>query len=120
VNTYLYIAAWALLWAGGGPTLKVLNQRLDARHLPPFLLKPRGQLFVAYTGLALSACVIQLLVWGLIHLKWYMVFVWLVVGIIASIPIELLFGSVLMIYAAWIPTLFLTSYLWFICALQHH
>ncbi len=93
--------------------MKVINQQLDARHLPSFLLRRRGQQFVSYAGLTLSACVLALLVWGFIHIKWYLVFVWLFVGMIASIPVERTFGSVLMIYVAWIPTLILTGYFWF-------
>ena len=93
--------------------MKVLNQQLGARHLPSFLLERRGQEFVIYTGLALSACLLALLVWGFMHMKWYLVFAWLFVGIIASIPIERTLGSVLMIYVAWLPTVALTGYFWF-------
>ncbi len=109
----LYIITFAIVWSTSSPGMKVADGQLDARHLPGFFLESRGRSYVSFALLVLSACVLALLVWGFMHMKWYMVILSVVLSIIVSAITAPFTNSVLMLYGGWIAVAGLTLYLWF-------
>jgi hypothetical protein len=109
----VYILAWTVQIATSAPTMKIINRELDARHLPVFFLGQQGRSYVSFVGLLLSGCVLALLVWGFVHLQWYMVFVNILLGVVASVVLARLVHFVLLLYLGGFVTAGITVYLWF-------
>ena len=108
----VYILAWTVLVATAVPAMRVTGHELDARHLPSFFLTQQGRNFASFVALLLSGCVVALLIWGFAHLAWYMVFVNLLVGTIASVVLAKAVHFVLLLYVGGFVTAGIVVYLW--------
>ncbi len=108
----LYIITFAIVWSTSSPAMKVADVQFDVTQLPSFFLTPRGRTYISLSLLALSACVIALLVWGFLHMKWYHVILSVIYAF--SFQPSRVFFSTRSFYAtvAWIVVTGLTIYFW--------
>ena len=121
----MYFLAWLCHAWAFGPVSYYLDNRYDARHLPPFLLMPQGRTFVYWIAVLHILCIISLIVFGFVRLRWYYIIgsvicaqfvrMWLEVTIWVKSPwLQERFGVAFFIVLGWVPTLILSLVVWFL------
>jgi hypothetical protein len=108
----LYIFSCAVLFATASTAIKEMQGELDPWRLPLFFHSPKGRSCVRFVRILVLACALALLVWGLMHLEFYLVFVNLGVAVIAACIFAALVRSAWFLYLGGILTAGITVCLW--------
>jgi len=108
----LYILSCTVLFATASTAIKEMQGELDPCCLPPFFLSPTGRSYVRFVRILVLACAFALLVWGLMHLEFYLVVVNLAMALIAACILAGIVRSAWFLSLGGIIAAGITVYLW--------
>lgn len=109
----IFIITLGIIWMPKHWAGRIGQNAIPPSRLPRYFQEKNGRAFATFSDIILTLCIIALLIWAFMHLKWYMAILNIVLSFVLAGITYRIINPFFMIVVGWAIVAGLTLFVWF-------